>query len=56
MTGKKIKSAVFHTVGSGVVVTVVNPTKGNVIKSNLFEWDETNQGEDSTASAVLVLT
>lgn len=50
MTGRKIKSAVFSTVGPGVVVTVVNPTKGNIMKLNLFEWDETNQGEDGTAS------
>lgn len=37
LTGKKIKSAVFHTVGSGVVVTVMSLTMGNLIKSDLFE-------------------
>lgn len=39
LTGKKIKSAVFSTVGSGSGCHG-SPTKGNTIKPNLFEWEQ----------------
>lgn len=38
MTGKKIKSAVFSTMSSGVVVTAVSQSKGNLLKSYVFKY------------------